>query len=1205
MRWFELRVLLIGVLFGFGTNLLTADPEQWWAPFRLVNEFAPFWVPTALLSLIAIELSGRWWRKRRIHWHSEDSPYPGLGVFSSDYSKVFFGRESETEEILKRITRNSHNDERRALALVGPSGAGKSSIIQAGVLPRLSTKWAVVGPIVPGADPFLQLAMLLGSKQDEEEVERDRTQQDARLLADEARRIELGDLSVPQYFLSRLSVARAGKRDLVVVLDQYEEIVTRSAPGTSDLFSALIVAGLRADSGLHLLVALRPEYLGSLEGSALAPLVANPYPIGPLSPAGMRRAIVKPAEAAGLTIDPSLVETMVAEATVGDALPLLGHLLRRLYLNPSTRGAITLETYEQAGRISGSIARHANEIYESVVAVFPAETVERLLLRFVAWDGQVEVRQQVSLRSLNPEELRIAEEFRMARLLIQDADGLSLALAHDALLRHWDILIDLVEANRSLLFRRTSLEQRALDWERRGKRADLLSSEALADIAAAEERIPLSESAGEFIQASRDALTEERIKRADEAASWAQEISDSDPELALAVAHAAVTELAPSRRAVMTLWGLTHEQRTDRIGFGPTAGVLDMVWTAPDRLLTVSGEGLLCVWDRSGALISSTELPDRLTPIRASFSKNAKMLATLSGSGKLVVWKVGRTSNHLDFVGSLSVDDARDSKFAWSQDGTLLATQFGWGPLTAWRIYEDRVEKHSFGKSEEDLRRAAQFQWAPDGELLAHFGLSRTESILKVITLDGDIVARLPVKGLMPKFFWSPDSESVLVIDDTRASKTDLYKNGRRGRVFHVSSGKVTAQFTVKETITAAAWHPDAIQYAAASGYGPLSLTIRTGKEIVATIEGGRHGNVDLMAWSPDGSYLAVGQSVGPGLEIYDLEGEILNHTASGSITDISWRGDREFGLAGSSSGTWLVGRSSGVQPSSIDLGKGFHSLDPGGEHAATWSWSSALVIQDLKSGVESQIVEARDMKGTQLIWANAGGDYLIRLFDVWDGRTESIAVGKLGGSAAELRTLKNSEQMPRSFAWSPADRLIAGGNEAGDVFVWSMETSACSQVAKVDSAIAFVRWSADSRRLAVVYADSKVRVLDSETGSELAELDEHGKKIEHAVWSLDGQYLATVFNVPGEKIRLWDPAVGEALAILTVPRSEGILDLWWETPGSLVAFTRSAKILVWTLPTRLDGVGAVAEEMPAMRELSLAERGRYGLPSYPAAEPQ
>jgi hypothetical protein len=89
-------------------------------------------------------------------------PYPGLRPFERTESDIFFGREEQTDELLRRL-----NDS-RFLAVVGPSGCGKSSLVRAGMIAALETgymakagaRWRVA-IMRPGSACFRNLAYAL------------------------------------------------------------------------------------------------------------------------------------------------------------------------------------------------------------------------------------------------------------------------------------------------------------------------------------------------------------------------------------------------------------------------------------------------------------------------------------------------------------------------------------------------------------------------------------------------------------------------------------------------------------------------------------------------------------------------------------------------------------------------------------------------------------------------------------------------------------------------------------------------------------------------------------------------------------------------------------------------------------------------------------------------------------------------------------
>src|SRR5215813_6139904 len=90
------------------------------------------------------------------------NPFPGLRPFTEEEDYLFFGREVQSTELLRRLRQT------RFLAVVGTSGSGKSSLVLAGVLPALhgdvmtqaGSRWRVA-LLRPGNNPIGALAHAL------------------------------------------------------------------------------------------------------------------------------------------------------------------------------------------------------------------------------------------------------------------------------------------------------------------------------------------------------------------------------------------------------------------------------------------------------------------------------------------------------------------------------------------------------------------------------------------------------------------------------------------------------------------------------------------------------------------------------------------------------------------------------------------------------------------------------------------------------------------------------------------------------------------------------------------------------------------------------------------------------------------------------------------------------------------------------------
>ena len=253
-------------------------------------------------------------------------PYRGLEAFGADDADLFFGREQLASELVARVATTG------LVAVVAASGSGKSSLVRAGMLPALQSgvvwdvgTW-VSATITPGDHPRLVLAAALGG------------------LGEVERR--------------------------VLVVDQFEELWTSCDDAEERAAFCDELVALAGDERTSLVLCIRADFVErAAENAPLAALVgASTVLLPPMTDEELRRVVEGPARRTGLTVEPQLVEAVVADVRGRPgALPLLSTALLATWERRDAR-TLTLDAYRAAGGVVSAIASMADGCYLALSA---------------------------------------------------------------------------------------------------------------------------------------------------------------------------------------------------------------------------------------------------------------------------------------------------------------------------------------------------------------------------------------------------------------------------------------------------------------------------------------------------------------------------------------------------------------------------------------------------------------------------------------------------------------------------------------------------------------------------------------------------------------------------------------------------------------------------------------------------------------------
>lgn len=306
-------------------------------------------------------------------------PYPGLRPFEKHEWAIFFGRETMTDEVIRRLYTE------QLLVVHGESGCGKSSLIRAGVLPRLEQENARGGInwrtaiAQPNDAPLRNLAKALAGL--------DGRENDPEQLTQIRRVLNYGKDAAK----ALVQLLRRDDQDHICILvDQFEELFAFSRQyGSSEarLYTQILVGLIEnRPAGLYAIITMRSEFLGAcaqFQGFAEA-VNQTQYLLPQMQFADLMRAIREPALLYNGEISYDLAAKLISETSGGqDHLPLIQHglmLLHRQHVFSKSASEashevgepkpwqLTLEYYQRNNGLAGLLSDHADQVCEKISA---------------------------------------------------------------------------------------------------------------------------------------------------------------------------------------------------------------------------------------------------------------------------------------------------------------------------------------------------------------------------------------------------------------------------------------------------------------------------------------------------------------------------------------------------------------------------------------------------------------------------------------------------------------------------------------------------------------------------------------------------------------------------------------------------------------------------------------------------------------------
>ena len=1115
---------------------------------------------------------------------NDTTPYPGLRPFKQEEAELFFGRESQTNEMLTRL--EDHADF-RFLAVIGSSGSGKSSLVRAGLLPALGQgfllgapdKWKFV-TARPGKKPLQSLARAWLDTFHPQTDQPDATDS-------ERHHFVLAQLRGGPLGLVR---AYRGEREtpghaILILIDQFEELFrfrhdsgdarrvqpvpSSTQSGQAELldetslidddaltpeqqrneaaaFVELLLATARqTEVPMYVVITMRSDFLGDCDAFLGLPeaISDSQYLTPRMTRSQLTGAITGPLELPqfGASIEQTLVTRILNDVgTYPDQLPLMQHALMRTWFAAQKRWRggneekeLTFADYSNVDRFAGALQQHLEEAWGSLAGKREQMIAEQLFLCLSERTDEGALIRRIAKLS---EVAAIAgveesEVIKVVRAFQDDERNFIIGSPAGELSAKSDLDI--------------SHEALLRQWARLG---DWIENEAnkkevyrlLANKASLwNKRDAEGRRGADMLQGRELERAQNWERKRKPTAAWAKRyqagIAGTTDYLDTIdyLEKSSQAEAKKNRRARIK-W------RFSIAGFAVTFVSMAVLTAWALWAQHVAEHEKTKANLRERAAMVKNLLPDE--PVKAlvlaihAAGEDRTRITEENETGLVQVWPSMRSA-----IEKLSMPMARENKGELGlldvQSSLFSAIQVSdW--LNLFNAYDSG---------------ATSVAISPDGETIVSGG-SDGNGTVRLWDLSGNSFAELPVghtDGAHSVAF-SPDGKTIV-------------SGGYDGtvRLWDLASKKYVAELYTSEFISSFAISPDGEMIVSGDWDGTVQLWDLAGNSLAKTSSTEHTEWISSVVISPDGETIVSGSWDGT-VRLWDRSANSIAELLTGHTDGVS-------SVAISPDGETIV---SGGYGGTVSL------WDRAGKYLAEPLIGHEGAVNSVAIGPDGEMIVSGGADGSVRLWDRSGNSIAELLTGHTDG-VSSVAIssdGKMivsGGydGSVSLRALNNDTmgrllKSPKrdndeymafnSIAISPDGEMIVGGGDDGSVRLWDRSGNSIAELSTGhDDAVSSVAISPDGKMIVSGGTDGNVSLWDRSGNSIAKLLIGHEDVVNSVAISPDGKTI--VSSGDDGSVRLWDRAgtsIGEPLEV-------GGVENWNGTNLISVAISPDGKTIV------------------------------------------